>query len=71
MALWQIVVDGKPLTENWDDELKALPGEEGFTTELVAGYCQTIDTDKPVTFNYLGTPNWERPPKARPKGEVQ
>jgi hypothetical protein len=58
MALWQIINPVKPDEEQWDDGLKAKPGEPTFTTETVEAYAG------PKNFNYIGTPNWEPPAPA-------
>lgn len=60
MALWMHDITHK----QWDDGLKAKPGEEGFTRELAEQHFGDKD------FSYCGTPNWEAPaPPAPPAGE--
>lgn len=62
MALWQIIdtKDGT-LDESFDDRNDRLPGEEGWTDEIVKSYAG------PGNYNYSGTPNWT--PLPQPEAE--
>lgn len=55
MALWQIIKPGKGMQAQWDDGLRAKPGEPDFSADKIKAYAGEKN------FNYIGTPNWEPP----------
>lgn len=62
MAIWQIIdTKGDTLDPSFDDGNDRIPGEEGFTTEIVESYAG------PGNYNYSGTPNWT--PLPQPEAE--
>ena len=56
MAVWQMMTkNGLPMIDTFDDGLTAVPGDEGFTSELAEGEA---GKRKAVSVNYVGqSPN--------------
>lgn len=53
MGLWRNDATG----DTFDDGLKLLPGEDGFTRDLALAHFDGAD------FSFVGTPNWAPPPE--------
>lgn len=66
MAIWQIIdTKGDTLDPTFDDGNDRIPGEEGFTDEIVKSYAGEGN------YNYSTTPNWTPLPQPEPEGEEQ
>lgn len=66
MAIWNIIdTKAGALDPTFDDGNDRIPGEDGFTTEIVESYAG------PANYNYSSTPNWSPLPQPEEEGEEQ